>query len=399
MLNKIIKKIRYRWAILTKGLGYSDSMVKALYGIYLNHSKIIHFRDGYPVYSLSTPALFSPPSANFFARLIYRVIQNRPMPNLMSFAVNDMCNARCEHCSFFTSVDDKSRKVLSLNECRDVIAQAQELGVSIINIVGGEPLLRNDLPEILRSVDKEKSIITIFTNGTFLAKKAKILRECGVDGVYVSIDSADPQTHDAKRGVNGMYNDAMMGISEALKTGMTVGISATLGPDDFARGELDKIMELARKVHVHEVVVFDALPAGRLKNQKDLKLNRAWVEKMIVSGQRYLKDENYPGLIFYSYASSHRSVGCSGGVSYFYVNPYGDIYPCDFLHMSFGNVLKEPLYKIWENMNRTPGFGQAKWGGCKVADVEWGKTDAGSPVDKSACGACPIKLKCNYTKE
>lgn len=71
-------------------MGFSTAFTERLYKIYLNHSKVIHYRDGHPVYSLSTPALYSKPAANMFARTLYRGIQNRNMPNLMSFAVTDV---------------------------------------------------------------------------------------------------------------------------------------------------------------------------------------------------------------------------------------------------------------------------------------------------------------------
>ncbi|WP_199318815.1 hypothetical protein [Leptolyngbya sp. FACHB-541] len=90
----------------------SIDFVEVLYRIYLNHNKVIHFRNGYPVYSLSTPALFSKPAANFIARALYRTIQNKNLPNMMSFAVNDDCNAACQHCSFFTAVEEPGRAVL-----------------------------------------------------------------------------------------------------------------------------------------------------------------------------------------------------------------------------------------------------------------------------------------------
>jgi radical SAM protein with 4Fe4S-binding SPASM domain len=66
--------------------------------------------------------------------------------------------------------------------------------------------------------------------------------------------------------------------------------------------------------------------------------------------------------------SSHCSVGCSCGTSYFYLSPYGDVMSCDFNHAKFGNALEEPLWKIWERLSTDPEFCSAKWGGCKVKD-------------------------------
>ena len=76
------------------------------------------------------------------ARTLYRGIQNKNMPNLMSFAITDVCNAHCGYCSFYEGIADTRRRTMNLEECRKVIRAAQELGVSIINFVGGEPLIR-----------------------------------------------------------------------------------------------------------------------------------------------------------------------------------------------------------------------------------------------------------------
>ena len=94
-MNSLLANLRLKWFLATSALDYSADFVNILYRIYLNHNKIIHFRNGYPVYSLSTPALFSKPAANFISRILYRSIQNKNLPNMMSFAVNDICNATC----------------------------------------------------------------------------------------------------------------------------------------------------------------------------------------------------------------------------------------------------------------------------------------------------------------
>jgi len=63
--------------MMTRSLGYGVDFVEMIYRIYLNHSKVIHDRKGRPVYSLSTPALFTKPPANFIARALFKTIQNR----------------------------------------------------------------------------------------------------------------------------------------------------------------------------------------------------------------------------------------------------------------------------------------------------------------------------------
>ena len=103
-MNRLLAWLRFRWALATHSFGFGLDLTRQLYRIYLNHTKVIHYRGGCPVYSLTTPALFSSPAAHFLARALYRTIQNRNLPNLLSLAVNDVCNAACEHCSFFSAV-------------------------------------------------------------------------------------------------------------------------------------------------------------------------------------------------------------------------------------------------------------------------------------------------------
>src|SRR3989338_9524218 len=111
-MNKLISRLRFNWFLATRTLSYTSDYLKRSYKIYLNHNKVVHFRDGHPVYSLSTPAMYSKPAANFFAQQFYKTMRNKNVPNLMSFAVTDVCNAKCEHCSFFDSVDMIKKEVL-----------------------------------------------------------------------------------------------------------------------------------------------------------------------------------------------------------------------------------------------------------------------------------------------
>ncbi|MBD3300530.1 MAG: radical SAM protein [Candidatus Moranbacteria bacterium] len=365
-MKKFLRELRLFWSFLFKSGKYAKFMSDNIYRIYLGHNKIIDFRDGFPVYSLSTPALFSKPAANFFGRALFKIIQNRNTPNLMSFAVTSKCNAACSHCSFFDDSKMKKRRDLSTKECRSVIKEAQEMGVSVINFVGGEPLIRNDFLKILKSVDKDLSTAILFTNGTRLKEKAFSLKKAGLDGVYVSLDSIHAKKHDKIRNKKGVFKKALAGIREAKKAGLSVGISCCISKEGFSNGDFDKIVEFGKKIDVHEVLFFDVVPTGRMKHCWEIMDDLDWIEEMIKASEKYNKDYGYPGVLVYSYSTSHRSTGCAGGVSYFYVSPFGDISPCDFNHKKMGNIRGEPLYQIWDKMSEIDIYQKAAWGGCKL---------------------------------
>jgi MoaA/NifB/PqqE/SkfB family radical SAM enzyme len=368
--KNILNTLKFKYFISARTLGYTQDYIELFYKIYLNHSKVIHYRHGYPVYSISTPALYSKPMANLVARGFYRSVQNKNLPNLLSFAVNDDCNAGCAHCSFYQGVADKKRKVVTTDQAIGIIKSAQELGTTVINFVGGEPLMRSDITEIIGAVDKDLSCTALFTNGWFLEERAEALAMAGLDGVYVSIDSADGKTHDDIRKKPGLFNKAVAGIKSSKAAGMTTGISAIMTKERFRSGELDRLVMLCRKLGVHEMVVFDAIPTGRLGNRTDLNGYHQWIDEMIKTAQMYNKSAENPGILIYAYTTSHRAVGCNCGTSYCYVSPYGDMMPCDFNHFSFGNVLTEPFYQVWEKLSSSKHFCTASWGGCKMKNEQ-----------------------------
>lgn len=373
---KALQALRFRWFLARESMGFASTLFETTYRVYLNHSKVIHYRDGRPVYSLSTPALFSGASANMIARTLYRTIQNRNIPNMMSLAVNDVCNASCEHCSFFQGVEDTTRTVMTTAQMGKVIHDAQELGISVLNLVGGEPLLRRDLPEIIRCVDRVRTTTVLFTNGTLLAERAASLRKAGLDSIYVSLDAADAETHDRFRGKPGLFDQAVRGIDRAIRLGFSVGIASTMTPESFRRGEMDRIIELGRHLGVHEILLFDAMPSGRYAGRSDLVDDQGWVEEMIQGVAPYNDDRSYPGVLVWAYAAGFRSAGCACGTSYFYVSPYGDVMSCDFNHAVFGNALTTPLWQVWEAMTSREEFREATWGGCKVKNSRFLESDA-----------------------
>lgn len=346
----IKNSIKLKWLYLRHGLNYSKNISEGIYKNYLNHNKVIHYRGGLPVYSLSIPPLFSNASARLISNLAFKIITERSFPILMSIAVGDQCNANCDHCSFYKGF--KKGKLLNLQQIKNAIKQGQELGASTINIVGGEPLLNKNIFEIIKSIDKDSSISTIFTNGWHLSDQVHALKAAGLGGVYVSIDSADSGKHDKIRQKPGMFIRALKGIEKARQSGMTVGISCCIDEQDYESGELDKILDLSRGLKIHELLIFDKIPVGKLIKCRDKLRDNSWIRKVIKWTEKFNADTRYPGVLVYSHITSQLSVGCAAGRSFLYLSPYGDVCACDFDHNIFGNVKEKELSDIWIDMNQ-----------------------------------------------
>ncbi len=132
-------------------------------------------------------------------------------PATAGILLTDNCNSKCITC---TQWRQKSSDELSLNEISDLLTELKELGISWITLSGGEPLLRKDLPDIVRRCSTLKfDEIAILTNGLLLTKHlAEQLLESGVTTIGVSLDGLK-EINDSIRGVKGSYEKAVSALT------------------------------------------------------------------------------------------------------------------------------------------------------------------------------------------
>ncbi|WP_332449213.1 radical SAM protein, partial [Methanoculleus sp.] len=127
-------------------------------------------------------------------------MQRTKGPALISWNVTLRCPLKCAHCYADAGVDE-AEGVLSTAEAFSVIDQLASTGKPIVILSGGEPLMREDIFEIARYGRERGLVMAMGTSGYLLdGETAKRLAAAGVRSVAVSLDSADPDTHDAFRG-------------------------------------------------------------------------------------------------------------------------------------------------------------------------------------------------------
>ena len=115
--------------------------------------------------------------------------------NYLRISVTDRCNLRCLYCMPPEGVPQMPHsEILSYEEIRTVVRAAAELGINRIRLTGGEPLVRADLPKLIRMLSQIKRIkeLSLTTNGTVLKKYALELKQAGLSRVNVSLDTLKP---------------------------------------------------------------------------------------------------------------------------------------------------------------------------------------------------------------
>ena len=298
-------------------------------------------------------------------RVLARIARNypalllgRPRLRTVTLALTYACQLSCTHCS---AKDRRSGKEgespLSPSRLAELIEEIEACGAVNIHFTGGDPLLSRRLWEMADLIGPKRFILSLVTNGLLLPKKAAALRRAGFDLVIVSIDSADPETHDRIRGFPGLHRRAWDGVDEAVATGLQVMVAMVATPRNLDDGDLDRMIETCRR----RAIPLQILPArkmGMWQGEKEVELSPR-------QKARYFELVRRPG-VRWDGQSSYLSPRCLAARERLYIDTEGDVFPCDFCARSFGNIRQERLGVIWKRMVETPPFHQAH-GECLTA--------------------------------
>lgn len=156
--------------------------------------------------------------------------------NYLRISVTDRCNLRCCYCMPEGVQDVGMKNILTFEEIWEIVRTGVSLGITHIRITGGEPLVRKGCVNLIRGIREIPGVetITMTTNGVLLGNYAKQLKEAGVDGVNISLDTLDPEEFFKITGKRELQ-EVRAGIRAAKTAGLPVKLNAV------NRKELDPI--------------------------------------------------------------------------------------------------------------------------------------------------------------
>ena len=142
----------------------------------------------------------------------------------LRISVTKRCNFSCVYCHDeglgpVARPGSPHGEELTVAEVERLVAVGREFGVRSVKFTGGEPLIRDDLEQIVERAVLQVPDISLTTNGSHLAGRAEALRDAGLKRVNVSIDSTDPEQFRAIR--HGALAPVLEGVREALRVGLT----------------------------------------------------------------------------------------------------------------------------------------------------------------------------------
>ena len=174
----------------------------------------------------------------------------RPATNLR-MSVTQRCNLNCIYCH--AEGEHLPESELPIADIREILKVAAKLGMRSVKFTGGEPLLREDILDIVRAVP-EGMESSMTTNGILLAEFALDLKEAGLSRINISLDSLDPACYRDITGYDRL-EDALAGIEAALEARLTpiklnMVVLKGINEDEvdaflnYVRGNRDLILQL-----------------------------------------------------------------------------------------------------------------------------------------------------------
>lgn len=276
-------------------------------------------------------------------------------PYFVDWPITRKCNLNCIHCRGMPQGE------LSTVEARRLIAEIAELEPGWVIIEGGEPLLREDLFELLELMRHKGLEVYLITNGTLLnSQNIVALKRLGIK-VMISIDGATQETYEGiRRGAK--FETVLKSARACAEEDILDTINTIVSQINYQ--EIAGILELAQSLKVRRVMFLGLKPC---QEYNELMLSPEGygeaIELACEAAQRTGVDFFFDEPFFWAYVQEQRLVApkpahrsgilasqtsaCILG-DYLFIEPNGEVKPCTFAPLILGNVREKPLGQIWQ---------------------------------------------------
>ncbi|RPI73149.1 MAG: radical SAM protein [Ignavibacteriales bacterium] len=269
-------------------------------------------------------------------------------------AITSKCMLKCSYC--YEKQNLNSDIAIPGYKWIEIVEQLQARGTSNIILTGGEPLTDFEkLLKILEAGDKNLSDFHIHTSGYSITKeKVKSLKEAGLTAAGVGLDDYRPKLHNKIRG-NNSFEHAVKALRMFNEAGILTYVNFTPGSKIMNLDDLLNYLSFVKSLNVSLVELLEPRRCGgfinynieNLFNKSDKNL----LNEFTVKANTEKKYKNHPLVYYLAHIEGKDQMGCMmGGLSHFYIDSAGNVNPCVFMPVSFGNIINDNFDKIFKRM-------------------------------------------------
>lgn len=301
-------------------------------------------------------------------------------PFVLIWELTQACRLACDHCRA-DARPHRHPDELTTTEGKRLLAEAAEFGDGqLVVLSGGDPLVRDDVSELIAYGDDLGLRMTITPSGTgsLTADRIDEMADAGLKRMAVSLDGASPETHDAFRGEDGSFEATIRAVEDAHASGVPVQVNTTVCRQTV--DELPAIRDLLTDIGAVMWSVFFLVPVGRGRVLEPVTPQRAdavmeWLHEVSETEPFGLKTTEAPQYRRVSMqrraaadevgeeaggprqtdtaagpgSGIERRTGIVAGDGFAFVSHTGDVFPSGFLPESVGNVRDRPVTDLYRD--------------------------------------------------
>lgn len=267
--------------------------------------------------------------------------------------ITNRCNLKCEHCVYDSGVWNMPD--MSLETVKKLSDGFKKMNVKEVHITGGEPLLNEEVFDIIEYLHKSGYLVRIQSNGHLINETtAKKLKDSGADHVLISIDGLH-DTHNKFRGNSNSFVEACKAVKICLNEGIFTRVNTVVSKLNV--NQLEALMEQIINLGVDQYSFFYLTPMGRGKNLKQYTLSlEEWKEvqdnilsyanNFGCSDKIRIQDVFHEGDMNYKELEICRDDNCL-------ILANGDVHHCVFFVDTpyvLGNIYNEDIFNIWNKL-------------------------------------------------
>ena len=350
--------------------------------------------------------------------MITTLADGTPACKLIAWEVTRSCNLACKHCRAEAHLEPYEGE-LDTTEAKALIDTFPEVGNPIIIFTGGDPMMRQDVYELMRYATDKGLRCVMSPNGTLITPEtAAKMVAAGVQRCSISIDGPDAASHDDFRGVPGAFDASMRGIGYLKDAGIPFQINTTVTRANL--GSFKQIFELCDHIGAAAWHIFLLVPTGRAAQlgaevitAQDYEDVLNWFYDFRKTTKMHLKATCAPH--YYrimrqrakaegipvtpeNFGLDAMTRGCLGGTGFCFISHVGQVQPCGYLELDCGNVRTTPFPEIWRNAKQFKQFRdqdeyEGKCGVCEYHKVCGGCRARAYSMNNNYMGEEPL---CSY---
>lgn len=273
-------------------------------------------------------------------------------PFIVCFNITNKCNLNCSHC---IAKAEKQGSAIPVEKTISVIDEAKRIGVKMLTLGGGEPLLYDNFFEICEYALSAGIKLSFVTNGTLVSNYknefARIVKYKNTLYVGISLDGHTPELHGYFRPKETFW-PAVEAIEYLTEIGIKVYVLCVLNKLNITM--ISEYLDFLSKYPIVNIRIMPLMPMGRgevyinemLPSEEICNL----IDKLSVGDVKINLESHFPWEFLFLPPEKRRPSPCEAGYLRLWINFNGDIFPCAYMeNIPIGNIYRDSISDVWNN--------------------------------------------------